>query len=93
MIRIMLVSAFAAVAALAACGTSSLPAGAQCSQSSECDSNLSCLDLAQFSGSVCSVVGKTCSKVCGGDTDCASLGSNFKCFAGCASDMTCGATL
>ena len=87
MIRIALLTA------LAACGTSSLPAGAQCSQTSECDTDLMCLDLAQFTGSACSVVGKTCTKVCTGDPGCTSLGSNFKCFAGCGSDMTCGATL
>lgn len=87
MIRIALVTA------LAACGTSSLPAGAQCSQTSDCDTDLMCLDLAQFTGSACSVVGKTCTKVCTGDPACTSLGSNFKCFAGCGSDMTCGATL
>jgi hypothetical protein len=86
MIRVLLIT-------LAACGTSQLPAGAQCSQSADCDSELSCLDLAQFSGTTCSVVGKTCSKVCADDTGCASLGSNFKCFAGCGSAMTCGATL
>ncbi|HET9990368.1 MAG TPA: hypothetical protein VFQ65_17675 [Kofleriaceae bacterium] len=87
MIRIAILSA------LAACGTSSLPAGAQCSQTSECDANLMCLDLAQFSGSACSVIGKTCTKVCADDPGCTSLGSNFKCFAGCGSAMTCGATL
>jgi hypothetical protein len=92
MIRIALCSAFVAFAAVA-CGTSQLPAGAQCMQSSDCDTDLSCLDLAQFSGSACSVVGKTCSKVCADDTGCASLGSNFKCFAGCGSAMSCGATL
>jgi hypothetical protein len=92
MIRIALCSAFVAFAAVA-CGTSQLPAGAQCSQSADCDTDLSCLDLAQFTGSACSVIGKTCSKVCANDTGCASLGSNFKCFAGCGSAMTCGATL
>jgi hypothetical protein len=87
MIRIVL------LAALAACSTSSLPAGAQCSQTSECDTDLMCLDLAQFTGSACSVIGKTCSKVCADDTGCTSLGSGYKCFAGCGSDKTCGATL
>lgn len=81
-----------AVVMLVGCGTSASPAGAVCSQSSECDANLMCLDLAQFSGSACTVVGKTCSKTCSTDPDCASLGSNFRCFAGCGSDKTCGAT-
>jgi len=78
--------------ALVACGTSSLPAGAECHDTSECDPDLSCLDLAQFAGSACTVVGKACSKTCTGDAGCASLGTGFKCFAGCGSAMTCGAT-
>ncbi len=82
----------AALVLVAACGTSQLPAGAQCTATADCDTDLSCLDLAQFSGSACSVIGKTCSKVCTDDGGCASLGSSFKCFAGCGSAMTCGAT-
>lgn len=81
-----------ALVLLAACGTSSLPAGAQCAQTSECESGLMCLDLAQFTGTTCTVVGKACSLVCQDDTGCASLGSSFKCFAGCGTDKTCGAT-
>ena len=90
MLRIALCSAFVA---FVACGTSQLPPGAQCSASSDCDTGLSCLDLSQFTGSACSVIGKTCSKVCADDSDCALVGTNFKCFAGCGSAMTCGATL
>ena len=80
------------VVVLAACGTSPLPAGAVCKQTSDCETDLSCLDVAQFSGSACTVVGKACSKTCSTDPDCASLGSSFRCFAGCGSDKTCGAT-
>jgi hypothetical protein len=80
------------VLVLAACGTSAAPAGAVCQQSSDCETDLMCLEIGQFSGSACTVVGKTCSKTCAADTDCASLGSNFHCFAGCGSDKTCGAT-
>ncbi len=69
-----------------------LPAAAECTESSACDTGLSCLDVAQFSGGSCTVVGKECTIVCTGDGDCASLGSNFKCFAGCGSDMTCSET-
>jgi hypothetical protein len=79
-----------ACAALAACGTSALPAGAVCKQSSECESGLSCLDVAQFNGTTCTVIGKSCSIVCTGDPDCAALGATFKCFAGCGADQTCG---
>ena len=81
-----------AVVILAACGTSPLPAGAVCKQTGDCDSNLMCLDVAQFSGSACTVVGKACSVVCTTDTECAPLGSSFHCFAGCGSDKFCGAT-
>ncbi len=70
--------------------TTKLPAGAECTESSACESGLSCLDVAQVTGTSCTVVGMACSMVCAGDGDCASLGSNFKCFAGCGSDMTCG---
>ncbi len=79
------------VLALGACATSPLPPGAVCKQTSDCESDLMCLDVAQFSGSTCTVVGKSCSKVCTIDTDCASLGANFKCFAGCGADKTCEA--
>jgi hypothetical protein len=77
---------------LAACGTSALSAGAVCHQPTDCESDLMCLDIGQFSGSACTVVGKTCSKTCSADTDCAALGSSFHCFAGCGSDKFCGAT-
>lgn len=77
------------IALCVACGTSPLPPGAVCKQSSDCESGLGCLDVAQFNGSMCTVVGKSCSKTCTGDPDCAGLGSNFKCFAGCGADMTC----
>lgn len=78
--------------ALASCGTSSLPAGAECHATSECDTGLDCLDLAQFAGSACTVIAKTCSKTCTGDPGCADLGAGYKCFAGCGSAMTCGPT-
>ena len=72
--------------------SSKLPPGAVCKQTTDCESDLMCLDVAQFSGTACTVVGKSCSQVCTSDPDCASLGSNFKCFAGCGADKTCEAT-
>jgi hypothetical protein len=89
----MIKTTFALLIGLAACGgTDSLPAGAACTagQGTPCESGLTCLDLALFSGSACTVVGASCSLVCTGNADCASLGSNFMCFAGCGSAMTCG---
>ena len=77
---------------LASCGTSSLPAGAACSATADCDADLQCLDVAQFSGSACMVVGKQCTIVCTDDPSCSTLGASFKCFQGCATDKTCAAT-
>jgi hypothetical protein len=82
----------AVIAALVACGTSSKPAGAVCTDSSECEATDSCLELGQFSGSACTVVGKVCSKNCTTNSDCAELGPSFMCFASCGSAMVCGAT-
>jgi hypothetical protein len=76
--------------AIAACGTTPLPPGAVCKATADCESNLMCLDVAQFAGSACTTVGKSCSTSCTTDASCASLGSNFKCFATCtAGAMAC----
>jgi hypothetical protein len=80
------------IVALAACGTSSLPAGAKCTATADCDSGLTCLDVAQFSGTTCTTVGKTCSTTCTDDPSCAPLGANFKCFATCTADKVCAMT-
>jgi hypothetical protein len=80
------------VVVLAACGTDAKPAGGVCDQTSDCALGLDCLEIAQFNGSACTVVGKTCSNTCMNDTDCFTLGSNFHCFATCGSAMVCGAT-
>jgi hypothetical protein len=84
---------YALLVALAACTSSSLPAGAECSGSSatDCDDGLSCLAFGEFVGSACNVVGDMCSKTCGSNGDCATLGTNFMCFASCGSAMICGA--
>jgi hypothetical protein len=74
----------------AACSTGPLPAGAVCDQAADCESTLSCLDIAQINGTTCTVVGKTCSITCSVDGDCATLGTNFRCFAGCGVDKVCG---
>ena len=89
----MLVGMVAAIAAVA-CGTTPLPASAACKQTPDCESTLSCLEVAQFTGSACAVVGHECTVPCTGATDpaCHALGSNFECFAGCGSQMTCVAT-
>ena len=85
-------TSLAAVIALASCGTTTLPAGTACQQPADCDSGLSCLDLAQFTGTMCTVVGKSCSITCTIDSDCANLGATYKCFAGCGATKSCGNT-
>jgi len=78
---------------VAACtSTSTLPAGAVCKVTADCDHGLQCLDVAQFSGSACTVVGKSCSIACTDNPSCASLGSNFMCFATCGADKDCQMT-
>jgi len=81
-----------AIAALGACGTTALPAGAVCKATADCEADLMCLDVAQTTGGSCTVVGKACSVVCQNDMGCAMLGTNFKCFSGCGTDKFCGAT-
>lgn len=77
---------------LVACGTDELPAGAVCSATSECESGLECLDVAQINAGTCTVVGKACTHTCLTSPDCGDLGLGFMCFAGCGADRTCGAT-
>ncbi len=75
---------------LAACSSSSLPAGAVCDQTSDCDDGLTCVELGQFTNQTCTVVGKVCTVTCADDTGCAALGADFKCFATCGADKICG---
>ena len=72
------------------CGTDSLPAGAVCDQTSDCDTGLSCLEYAQVTPTSCMVIGKACTTTCTNDASCASLGANFRCFATCTADKVCG---
>lgn len=80
----------ASILVLAACTGGTLPAGAVCEQGDQCDDGLACLDLGQFSGTTCTVVGKVCSRTCEDDAGCADLGANFRCFAGCGTEKICG---
>ena len=79
------------VMTVAACGSSS-SAGDTCTVTADCDADLQCLDVAQFTGTMCMNVGKACSIVCTDDTSCATLGTGYKCFQGCGAFKTCGAT-
>ena len=91
--------AFFVTTALVGLGCSSNAArgsGSPCGADGDCASG-ACLDLAVFGGpdggTTCRSAGKACSKTCAVDSDCTSLGANFKCFQGCGSTMACGATL
>ena len=77
---------------VACTSSSTLPAGAVCKATSDCDKGLQCLDVAQINGSACTVVGKSCSIPCTDNTSCSSLGSNFLCFATCTADKDCQMT-
>jgi hypothetical protein len=37
-------------------------------------------------------IAKACSRPCSSDSDCAPLGSTFKCFSACVGTHACGAT-
>ena len=67
--------------------------GEGCVRNNECASN-ACLPFAVFppDGGPCTTVAMACSLVCDVDTDCAPLGSKFKCFATCGSAKSCLAT-
>ena len=81
---------FVAILILSACGTDGgLPASAKCDATDDCESGLTCLDIAQVTPTSCMVVGKICSTTCTDDTSCAPLGANFKCFATCTTDKVC----
>lgn len=86
----MRITSLAIMMSLAACSTSSLPAGAVCDQTADCDDGLTCEELGQFSGATCTVPGKVCTVTCTDDTGCAALGADFKCFATCGADKICG---
>lgn len=76
---------------ISACASSG-SAGNSCAVTTDCAADLACLDVAQYTGTTCMNVGKACSITCTADTDCATLGANFKCFQGCGAFKTCGAT-
>jgi hypothetical protein len=79
-----------AILILSACSSdSTLPPGAVCKTTDDCDSDLTCLDIAQVTSTSCMVVGKTCSTTCTDDASCAPLGANFRCFATCTTDKVC----
>jgi hypothetical protein len=82
-----------AVLLLFACSSATLKsAGTACSADSECAAGLSCLALGAFTDAGCTTAAKACSKSCTIDSDCAALGSNYKCFADCSGSHACGAT-
>ena len=69
-------------------------ASSECESDQECDGGLECLPLAEWGEdlSSCQEVGMSCSMVCIDDEDCASLGDDYLCFAGCDEVSVCGRT-
>src|SRR5260370_24734066 len=85
---------FALLIALAECSSTPLrSAGTVCSPDSECGAGLSCLGLGTFTDAGCTTLAQSCSKRCALDSDCASLGSNFKCLVACDGTRARVATL
>ncbi len=84
---------FALLALLASC-TTTLPAGAVCQKSADCDQGLQCLEIDEINGTSCTKVDTVCTIPCtAGGSECATLGASYMCFATCnAGDMVCGAT-
>jgi len=93
-IRVAMSWTLALVAAVSACSssTSLKSAGTSCSSDGECAAGLSCLPLGVFSDAGCMTAAKACSKTCSLDSDCAPLGTSYKCFAACDGTRSCGAT-
>jgi hypothetical protein len=76
----------------AACSSTPLhSAGTVCGSDSDCGTGLSCLGIGAFSDGGCTTTAMACSKHCSLDTDCAPLGTNFRCFGACDGTRTCAA--
>ena len=76
-----------------ACSSNSLrPAGTACNSDSDCAAGLTCVGLGAFTDAGCTTAAMACSKPCTLDTDCAALGSSYKCFAACDGTRSCEAT-
>ena len=90
-LRLPVASVVASFVAIAGCNPN-LPPSAVCDSTDECESGLECLPVAEHDGATCTEVGKACSTSCDSDADCTALGETFKCFDGCNSDRSCGAT-
>ena len=82
------------LAALACSSNNALkPAGTACNADSDCAAGLSCMVLAgNVADGGCATLAKDCSKSCALDSDCAPLGSNFKCIPACDGTHSCAAT-
>ena len=73
-----------------ACGDTT--AGNVCTSDNDCDTEFRCLAASHLQpasgGERCVAAGRSCTIVCTGDADCASLGDDFHCVANCASSSS-----
>lgn len=84
---------FALLVAFPECSSTPLrSAGTVCGSDSDCGAGLLCFGLGTFTDAGCTTLAKSCSKRCSLDSDCSSLGANFKCLVACDATRACGAT-
>jgi len=76
---------------VAACDSGSVPdfAGTACTTSGDCGSGLQCLQYEVPGEGGCKSLGLTCVQPCQSNTDCASNGSGYACYAACGTQTIC----
>jgi hypothetical protein len=80
-----------ALALVGGCDSGSLPTfqGADCKQTSDCNSGLQCLDYATVVDGGCTSLGMQCVQTCLSSSDCTSAGAGFGCYSVCGGPAVC----